>query len=154
MADDPAAAKATGARNLCAGQPVIPCVGAVAHDVSGRLLLVRRRNDPGRGLWSIPGGRVEPGESDTQAVVREVVEETGLQVVVERYLGTVHRPAPGGGTYEIRDYLVAPCTAPAADPVAGDDAVDARWVSAPELVELPLVDGLAAALARWQVLPR
>ena len=60
------------------GNPLVPCVGALAYDAEGRLLLIRRRNEPGRGLWSVPGGRVEPGESDAEAVVREMAEETGL----------------------------------------------------------------------------
>ena len=47
----------------------IPCVGGVVvHD--GRLLVVRRANEPGAGQWSIPGGRVEPGETHAQACVR------------------------------------------------------------------------------------
>src|SRR4051812_35800604 len=55
-----------------AGRVRVPCVGAVVTDAEGRLLLVQRANEPGRGLWSIPGGRVEPGETARQAVVREV----------------------------------------------------------------------------------
>ena len=46
--------------------PVVPCVGAVVHDAAGRLLLIRRAHEPSRGLWSIPGGRVEPGETNQQ----------------------------------------------------------------------------------------
>ena len=64
--------------------PVVPCVGAVIHDPAGRLLLIRRGHDPHRGLWSLPGGRIEAGESPEQAVVREVREETGLEVVPGR----------------------------------------------------------------------
>ena len=134
-------------------EPVIPCVGAVVHDGRGRLLLVRRGRDPGRGLWSIPGGRVEPGESDTAAVVREVEEETGLAVEVVRFLGTVHRPAPTGGTYEIRDFLAALVAGAAPEPVAGDDAAAVRWAARADLEDLPLVAGLLEALAAWQVLP-
>src|SRR5437763_11981549 len=60
----------------------VACAGAVIRDRPGRILLVLRANDPGRGLWSLPGGRVEPGETPEQAVVREVREETGLEVSV------------------------------------------------------------------------
>ena len=51
------------------------------------MLMILRGHEPGKGLWSIPGGRIEPGESDEQAVVREVREETGLEVTCGRLLG-------------------------------------------------------------------
>src|SRR5262249_57165351 len=73
--------------------PVIPCVGAVIKDDLGRLLLIKRGHEPGKGLWSIPGGRVEAGESDEAAVVREGREETGLAVALGRLIGAVRRPA-------------------------------------------------------------
>jgi ADP-ribose pyrophosphatase YjhB (NUDIX family) len=146
---------ATGACN--AGQfdtPEIPCVGGIVHDERGRLLLVLRGREPGAGRWSVPGGRVEPGESLEAAVLREVAEETGLATVVVRALGCVLRPAPGGGTFVIHDYLLRPAAAPAGVPVAGDDAADARWVALAALPGLPLVEGLPEALAGWSVLPR
>ena len=131
--------------------PLIPCVGAIVRDEQGRVLLVQRGREPGRGRWSIPGGRVEIGESDEAAVAREVAEETGLRVEVVRHVGSVQRPAPGGGTYDIHDYLVR-VIGPTV-PTAGDDADDARWVTRSELAALPLVDGLLVALADWSLLP-
>ncbi|TQS24655.1 NUDIX hydrolase [Microbispora sp. KK1-11] len=125
----------------------IRCVGAIVTDAEGRLLLVRRGRPPGEGLWSLPGGRVEPGESDEQALRRELREETGLDVTVVRLAGTVLRPAPGGATYEIHDYVATASGVP----VAGDDAADARWCAPSDLVRLPLTDGLADALAGWGV---
>ncbi len=65
-------------------------VGAVCtHDDA--LLLVRRGRGPAAGEWSVPGGRVEWGETLREAVVRETAEETGLEVVVDRFLGWVER---------------------------------------------------------------
>lgn len=110
--------------------------------------MVRRGHDPGRGLWSIPGGRVEPGESDAAAVVREVREETGLTVRAGRLVGSVERAGPGGVTYEIFDYAAV---AEPGELLAGDDAADARWAGPAELRALPLVPGLLAALADWGV---
>jgi 8-oxo-dGTP diphosphatase len=131
--------------------PTVPCVGALVHDDAGRLLLVRRRNEPGAGLWSVPGGRVERDEDDAAAVVREVAEETGLVVDVGDMVGEVLRHGPGGVTYAIRDYR---CTVREGRLVAADDATDAGWVSAADLRSLPLVPQLREALEEWGMLPR
>ncbi|GGL10240.1 NUDIX hydrolase [Planomonospora parontospora] len=124
-------------------------MGAIISDDSRRLLLVRRGRPPGEGLWSVPGGRVEPGESDAGAVVREVAEETGLAVAVGPLAGTVERPGPGGVVYEIRDYLAEVVGGVL---VPGDDAADARWFDPGELPRLPLVPGLLDALTGWEVI--
>jgi ADP-ribose pyrophosphatase YjhB (NUDIX family) len=119
-------------------------------DPDGRLLLVQRANDPGRGLWSVPGGRVEPGETAPAAVVREVAQETGLQVVVTGLAGVVERPAPTGAVYVIEDYVAR--LTPGTDPAAlraGDDALAAAWVPVEDLDRLPCVDGLLTALRDW-----
>jgi ADP-ribose pyrophosphatase YjhB (NUDIX family) len=135
------------------GPERIACVGAVVVDGDGRYLLVRRGREPSRGLWSIPGGKVEPGEDDRAAVSREVREETALDVVVGEFVGYVERAAPGGGTFAIRDYACRP--APYADPRAvraGDDADEVGWFTADELRVLDAVPGLVAALEEWGVL--
>jgi len=132
----------------------VRCVGAVVLDDCGRLLVVRRRNPPAAGSWSLPGGRVEAGESGTEAVLREVREETGLVVTVGRLLGSVVIDAEdGAGTlYDVDDYRCTPSAS--SEPVAGDDATDVAWVDRAELEALALVDGLHDALAGWDVLPR
>ncbi len=134
--------------------PMIRCVGAVVHDPDGRLLLVRRANDPGRGQWSLPGGRVEPGESDASAVAREIHEETGLLVRAGSLVGSVSRPAPRG-VYVIFDYAAEVV---GGELSAGDDASDVAWVDLVTFTDLErrglLVDQLAATLTAWQVLPR
>jgi ADP-ribose pyrophosphatase YjhB (NUDIX family) len=131
----------------------VDCVGGIVRDDAGRLLLVRRRNEPARGLWSVPGGRVEDGESDADATEREVLEETGLRVLVGALAGSVDRDAPDGAVYVIRDYLCAP--APDADTTvvrAGDDAADVGWFTEDELDGLPCSPGLLEALREWGVL--
>jgi ADP-ribose pyrophosphatase YjhB (NUDIX family) len=115
----------------------VVAVGAVAvHD--DRLLLVRRGRGPATGEWSVPGGRVEGGESLHAAVVREVLEETGLEVVVDRFLGWVERIGPEHH-FVILDFAV---TVLAGDLLAGDDAAEVAWVPFGELSERRLVDGL------------
>jgi ADP-ribose pyrophosphatase YjhB (NUDIX family) len=114
------------------------------------LLLIRRGREPGRGLWSLPGGRCEPGEDAAAAAVRETYEETGLVVTAGRLVGRVERRGPGGVTYVIDDLA---CTVAGGTLLAGDDADDARWVDAAELAVLPITDGLLDALTRWGVLP-
>jgi 8-oxo-dGTP diphosphatase len=128
---------------------VIPCVGAVIKDDQGRLLLIKRGHEPGAGLWSLPGGRIEPGETDAQALVREMREETGLAVQAGPLLGSVRRPAPGGNVLDIRDYG-ATITGGALR--AGDDAAEARWVAPGDLAGLPITEGLVEALTDWGVL--
>jgi len=129
----------------------IPCVGAVIKDRDGRLLLIRRGHEPGAGLWSLPGGRIEPGETDRQAVAREVLEETGLRVECRQLLGVADIPGPDGSVIGVRDYL-AVVTGGRLE--AGDDAADARWVTGAELGSLPLTQGLAGYLAAWGCVPR
>src|SRR5258708_25636471 len=85
----------------------IPCGGAVIKDAAGRLLLIKRGHEPDAGLWTIPGGRIEPGETDQQAVAREILEETGLRVACGRLLGEAVLPGLDGAVIDGRDYLPA-----------------------------------------------
>jgi 8-oxo-dGTP diphosphatase len=129
--------------------PRVPCVGAIIKDEAGRLLLIKRGHDPEAGRWSLPGGRIEPGESDEQAVVRETWEETGLRVTCGALVGSVERPGLAGAVVDIRDYAA---TVTGGTLAAGDDAAGARWVSPAGLTDLPLTSGLAETLTAWGVL--
>ncbi|MFL6142364.1 MAG: NUDIX hydrolase [Labedaea sp.] len=122
---------------------MIRCVGGILRDTAGRLLLVQRKNEPGRGRWSLPGGRVEPGETDAEALARELVEETGLRVQPGALVGTVEQPAPGG-VYLINDYageVLGGTLRP------GDDALDAAWVDTAGFAALERAGALSPLLA-------
>ena len=125
---------------------LVRCAGAIVFDASGRLLLVRRGNEPSRGLWCEPSGRCDPGESAAEACVREAREETGLDVRVVRPAGSVRI-----GKYLIDDFV---CEVVGGRERAGDDAAEVRWVTRAELTHLPLVADLESILASWDCLPR
>lgn len=131
----------------------VPCVGAVVHDGQGRLLLVRRGREPSRGLWSLPGGRVEPGETAADAIEREVLEETGLRVRAGARVGQVRIPAAEDEVYVVTD-LQCHLVDESARPVAGDDADEALFADAAILADLSCTPLLAETLGSWGVLPR
>jgi 8-oxo-dGTP diphosphatase len=121
------------------------CVGAVlVHD--GALLLVRRGHGPAAGVWSVPGGRVEHGETVAEAVVREVAEETGLECICGELLGWVEVMGedPDAHHFVILDFVAT--VLEHGEPVAGDDALEVAWVPLDEVAERRLVDGLAEFL--------
>lgn len=129
--------------------PEVAAVGAIAVR-NGSLLLVQRGRPPAVGRWSVPGGRVEPGETDADAVAREVAEETGLLVDVGPLVGEVVRPGVGDVVYRIRDYVVE-VVGGVEQP--GDDADEVAWVPLEQLADRDLTDGLLDALRGWSVLP-
>lgn len=128
-------------------QPEV-CVGAVIID-DDCLLLIRRGHGPAAGEWSVPGGRVEFGELMVEALVREVKEETGLDVAVGDYLGHVERLGDDFH-YVIHDFrAIAFDIEPL---IPGDDAAEARWVELSAVADLNLVEGLAEFLADHHVI--
>jgi 8-oxo-dGTP diphosphatase len=135
--------------------PDIPRVAVGAIVFSGdHVLLVQRATPPGAGLWTVPGGKLEPGETLAAAVAREVREATGLTVTCGRLVDVIERVSPGFH-YVILDYL-ATLTAAANDsaptPTAGDDVSAARWVASADLASLPLTEGLVPVLERARAL--
>jgi len=119
-------------------------VAAIVFDDDGRVLVIRRGHPPGEGLWTVPGGRLEPGETLAAGVAREIAEETGLAVDVGPLAEVVERM---GADYHfvILDYLARVTGGTLA---AASDASDARFVTADELARLPVTDGLVAVIDR------
>jgi 8-oxo-dGTP diphosphatase len=128
-------------------------VGAVAVH-RGRILLVRRGRPPAVGRWTVPGGRVDPGETLHEAVVREIAEETGYQAAVTSFLGWVERIGEDPFPYHflILDFAVDVLD-PETPPQPGDDASAALWLPMTDLGEHPLVDGLLDFLVDVGVVP-
>jgi 8-oxo-dGTP diphosphatase len=127
--------------------PTLPivAVGAVVVDPRGRVLLIRRAREPAAGTWTVPGGRVENGESLEAAVLRELNEETGLEARVVGSLGC-EAVAAQGVTYAIHEHLLIPVGDK--PPRAGDDAADVRWASMPDVLALQVGREMVAVLER------
>ena len=113
-------------------------VGGVAVR-DGAILLIERATEPAVGKWSVPGGRVEPGETLADALVREMAEETGLAVAVGPMIAIAERIGRSHHVVIVNHHVevVGPT-----EPVAGDDAADAAWTPLDRLAEIDLVPGL------------
>ena len=127
-----------------------PILGAgVVIVADGAILLVQRGHEPQLGRWSVPGGRVEPGETLQQAAAREAHEETGLEVRIGDELWDL-TITDGDRTFEVHDFAA---TVTGGALRAGDDAADVRWVPFAELDLLPLTEDLLGYLTRGGILP-
>jgi len=129
-------------------------VGAVILDAR-RILLVRRGKEPARGLWTFPGGAVELGEPIELAARREVLEETGLEIEVERVLvviDRIERDAEGLVRYHyvLVDYLARPV---GGSLQAGDDADGVLWADLADLDRLEMTEP-AREIARGLLSPQ
>ena len=99
----------------------------VVRDANSRVLLIRRKNEPFKGAYALPGGFVDIGETVEAACRREVREEVGLELGELRLLGVYSDPGrdPRGHTVSIAYLALLPV---ASKPVAGSDAAAAEWV--------------------------
>jgi len=117
-------------------------IAAIVFDADDRVLLVRRGRPPGEGLWTVPGGKLESGETLTAGVEREVREETGLDVTCGALVAVVERLG-AGWHYVILDYLAE---LRGGTLRAADDVTDARWFSRADLDALTCTEGLAPVI--------
>jgi mutator protein MutT len=131
--------------------PERPIVGVGAVILDGdAVLLVRRAHEPLKGEWSLPGGAVEVGETLAVAVVREVLEETGLHIdvgpIVE-VLDRVHRGGDGRVEYHfvIVDYF---CSAIGGTLRSGTDAADSCWALVDDLSAYRLTEQATAVIRK------
>lgn len=120
-----------------------PKVAAIAFIVENdKLLLVQRDVDPGRGLWSLAGGFVEVGEHPQYSLKREILEETGLEIQVDRLLDVFHFP----NSYVI--VIAYAATATGGELQAGDDVARADWFTTDALPDLAF-ESTQILIRRW-----
>ena len=108
----------------------------------GKVLLLRRAKSPGNGFWSLPGGRVEFGESLHTALAREIDEEAGLRVEIVALAGwrEVLPGAGGGGHYLIMSFAARWA---GGEPRLNEEHDDFKWVEPGQFGDLKLTGGLA-----------
>jgi len=123
--------------------PSAPLVGVGGLVIDGtRVLLVKRKNPPAQGEWSIPGGLVHLGETLKEAVAREVLEETGLTVNVDHLVELLERIFHDSSEgvkyhYVIADYY---CRVVGGNLKSGSDALEAAWAERNDLAAFGLAD--------------
>jgi 8-oxo-dGTP diphosphatase len=122
-------------------------VGGVLFNRQQQILLIKRNQAPAQGLWSIPGGKQEAGESLVEACIREFQEETNLDVEVLNIVAVVDRQLEGFH-YVIIDFLVKLIDENNAVPIARSDVAEAKWINLADLGQYDLVVGLPEIIIR------
>jgi len=131
----------------------IAVVGAVVFK-EGKILMIKRAQEPSKGKWSIPGGIIELGETAFEAARREVTEECSIEVEIERVLDSVDniiRDEEGRIKYH---YVIIDLLARYVDGEirAQSDAEECRWVTPQELMELDITPMLRDMLKRQKII--
>jgi mutator protein MutT len=127
----------------------VPAIGVsgIVFNNQKQVLMIQRNQPPAMGFWSIPGGKLEPGESLAEACQREIKEETGLETNVNNIVAIVERRIEGFH-YVIIDYLALLIDEENIFPIAQSDVAEARWLSLEHLADYNLVPGLAEIITR------
>ena len=122
-------------------------VSGIVFNNQKQILLIQRNQPPAMGFWSIPGGKLEAGESLAEACQREIKEETGLVTEVKNIVAVVERRVEGFH-YVIIDYLAQLVDEEHNQPIARSDVSEAKWVNLEHLGDYDLVEGLAEIILR------
>jgi 8-oxo-dGTP diphosphatase len=128
-------------------RPFLAVSAAIVRD--GKIFVMRRARPPANGLFSLPGGVVEAGETLTQAVVREVSEETGIAIEPVALAGFRESIARDDADRVERHFVIL-CFAArwqGGEPVLNEELSEARWLDPHELADLPTTPGLADIVA-------
>ena len=108
-----------------------PCAAVVVLDSAGNVLLGKRAREPMLGLWDLPGGFCNPDETPEDCAVRELAEETGCAIHVDRFLGHLIDTYGDDGDFTLNAVFVAHITA--GEPVPADDVAELRWFALDDL---------------------
>lgn len=137
----------SSATRIYPARPYLAVSAAIFRD--GRVLIVRRAAPPSRGLYTLPGGGVELGETLTEAVIREVREETGLDVEPLSLAGYRQVIARDGAGRVERHFVILPFAARyiAGEVTLNEELAEARWLTPAELSGLDTTEGLADIVA-------
>jgi 8-oxo-dGTP diphosphatase len=132
-------------------RPIVAVSAAIVRE--GRVLIARRARPPANGIYTLPGGVVEVGETLHEAVRREIMEETGLAIEPVALAGYSERIARDRNNGIELHFVILPFAARwlAGEPILNDELAEVRWLLPSELPGLPTTEGLAeivtAALA-------
>jgi ADP-ribose pyrophosphatase YjhB (NUDIX family) len=132
--------------------PILAVSAAIIRD--GKVLIVRRARPPAGGLYTLPGGVVEVGETLTEAVVREVREETALAIEPVALAGYREAIAKDGDGRVRRHFVILPFAARwiAGEPVLNEELTEALWLEPAAVTSLETTDGLAEIVANAMAL--
>jgi 8-oxo-dGTP diphosphatase len=122
-------------------------VGVVVFNEAQDILLIKRGKQPHYGRWMVPGGTLEWGETIEQAAIREVREETGIEIVIEAFVEIIEAISPGepGFHYVIIDYAGRAVSGSLA---AASDALDAVWAAKSAFPQYDLTPELVAVIEK------
>jgi 8-oxo-dGTP diphosphatase len=131
----------------------ISCVGAVVRK-DGKILLVKRGQEPGKGMWSIPGGAIELGETIYEAAAREVLEECSVKIKIERVLDAVENIVKDGRGRIRFHYVIIDLQAEYVGGrlEAGTDAAECGWFTPEEAAGMDLTPTLRAMFVRQGII--
>jgi ADP-ribose pyrophosphatase YjhB (NUDIX family) len=127
---------------------IVPAIGVGGLVFNGdAVLLICRGKAPASGQWSVPGGKLEAGESLMAACAREIREETGISAAIKQIVAVVERRIENFH-YVIIDFLAELTPHTATQPVAASDVSAAVWVPVTDLAQYDLVEGLLEIIQR------
>jgi len=129
-------------------------VGAVVYNNAGKILLVKRANEPNKGMWSIPGGAIELGETIYQAAEREVLEECSVKIKIQRFLDAAENMVKDEKGRIKYHYVIIDLLAKyvSGKLKAGTDASDCGWFMPEEITGMDITPILRAMLERQGII--